>query len=438
MRAWGLRISPHRRLGSSASDVLAYRERMAMSRDSLDVEIDGVVAKLDNLAARDRLGSTAKHPRWAIGFKFEPRAATTRLEDIDVQVGRTGVLTPVAVLRPVQIGGVTVSRATLHNWSELARKRIRVGDTVEVIRAGDVIPEIVGRAEPSHGLGVLSRPPATCPACHARAVQRGPLRLCPNTIGCPAQRVRAIEHFASRDAFDIDGLGPSTVQLLVDHGLVRTVADLFTITDEDLRVLPRFGAVAATRLAAAIEAARRVPLARFLFALGIPDVGTATARQLAERFRTLAAIRRATEAQLAGTPDVGSAAARHIVEFLKRPSSQAVMDALLRHGVTIVSQRARAAGALTGQSVVFTGALDRMTRADAERLVEQYGGRPMRTVTHGTSLVVAGSAPGSKLDRAKALGIPILSEREFLRRYPNLRRERRHRWRRSSFTGEER
>jgi DNA ligase (NAD+) len=422
MRAWGLRISAHRRLGSSAGDILAYRERMAMARASLDVEIDGIVAKVDNLAARDRLGSTAKHPRWAIGVKFEARSATTRLERIEVQVGRTGVLTPVAVLRPVQIGGVTVGRATLHNWSELARKRIRLGDTVEVVRAGDVIPEIVERVESSHRLGVLPRPPVTCPACHARVVQRGPFRLCPNTIGCPAQRVRAIEHFGSRDAFDIDGLGPSTIQLLVDHGLVRTVADLFTITDDDLRVLPRFGAVAATRLAAAIDAARRVTLARFLFALGIPDVGTATARRLAERFRTLAAICRATAAQLAATPEVGAAAAGQIVEFFKRPGSRAVIDALLQHGVIIVPQRGRAAGVLTGQSVVFTGALDTMTRADAERLVERHGGRPMRTVTRATSLVVAGAEPGSKLERARALGVSVLSEREFLRRYPRLRR----------------
>ena len=424
MRAWGLRMSPHRRPGSSTADILAYRGRMAMARESLDVEIDGIVAKVDNLAARNRLGSTAKHPRWAIGVKFEARSATTRLERIEVQVGRTGVLTPVAVLRPVQIGGVTVTRATLHNWHELARKRIRVGDIVEVIRAGDVIPEIVGRVEPSHRAGARPRPPARCPACHARVVRRGPFRLCPNTIGCPAQRVRAMEHFASRDAFDIDGLGPSTIHLLVDHGLVRTVADVFAITDDDLRGLPRFGAVAATRLAAAIEKARRVDLARLLFALSIPDVGTATARRLAERFRTLAAIRRATQAQLAATPEVGPAAARQIVEFFKRPGSGAIIDALVRHGVTIVPHRERAAGALAGRSVVFTGALETMTRADAERLAEQHGGRPMRTLTRATGLVVAGSAPGSKLDRARALGIPILSEREFLRRCPILRGER--------------
>jgi DNA ligase (NAD+) len=421
MRAWGLRLSPHRRLGSSATDILAYRERMAMVRNSLDVEIDGIVAKLDHLAARDRLGGTAKHPRWAIGVKFEARSATTRLERIEVQVGRTGVLTPVAVLRPVQIGGVTVTRATLHNWSELARKRIRLGDIVELIRAGDVIPEVAGRVHPSRRTRALPRPPATCPACGGRALRRGPFRFCPNTIGCPAQRVRAIQHFASRDAFDIDGLGPSTVQLLVDHGLVRTVADLFTLTDKDLRTLPRFGVVAARRLADAIDAARRVELARFLFALSIPGVGAATAQQVARQFRTLATIRRASPAQVAATPDVGPATGRQITQFFKRRGNRAVIAALLRHGVTIVPRRVRVVGALAGQSVVFTGALDTMTRAEAEQLVARHGGRPMRAVTRATRLVVAGSAPGSKVDRARALGIPVVSEREFLRRYPKLR-----------------
>jgi DNA ligase (NAD+) len=423
MRAWGLRISPHRRLGSNSADILAYRERMAMARESLDVEIDGIVAKVDNLAARDRLGTTANHPRWAIGVKFAARSATTRLERIEVQVGRTGVLTPVAVLRPVRIGGVTVTRATLHNWRELARKRFRVGDTVDVTRAGDVIPEVVGRVEPSHSAGALPRVPATCPVCHARVVRRGPFRLCPNTIGCAAQRVRAIQHFASRDAFDIDGLGSSTVQLLVDRGLVRTVADLFTLSDDDLRALPRFGAVAARRLATAIGAARQVELARFLFALGIPGVGRATARQLANKFGTLAAIRHAGVAQLAATPDVGPAAGVQTAEFFKRPSSKAVIDALLRHGVTVVPQRARMDGALAGQSVMFTGALDTMTRSEAEQRVARHGGRPMRAVTRATNLVVAGSAPGSKLDRARTLGIPVMSEPDFLRRYPMLRHE---------------
>jgi DNA ligase (NAD+) len=421
MRAWGLRTGPHRRLGSTVADILAYRERMAMARDSLDAEIDGVVAKVDSLPARDRLGSTARYPRWAIGFKFAARSATTRLQGIEVQVGRTGVLTPIAVLRPVHIGGVTVTRATLHNWNELARKKLRVGNAVEVIRAGDVIPEVVARVEIGHHAGGTPRPPSKCPACGARVVRRGPFRLCPNSIACPAQRGRAIRHFASADAFDIHGLGPSTVEMLVDRGLVQTVADLFTITDDDLRALPRFGPVAATRLASAIDRARRIELPRFLLALGIPSVGAATARRLAERFHTLAAIRRASVAQLAATSGIGPAAAREIVNFLRRPSSLAVIEALLRHGVTVVPHSGPAATALAGRSVVFTGALDTMTRAEAERLVERHGGRPMHAVTRGTNLVVAGSEPGSKLDHARALGIPVLSERAFLRRYSALR-----------------
>jgi DNA ligase (NAD+) len=421
MRGWGLPVSPLRRDGARAADILAYRERLAMVRSSLDVEVDGIVAKVDSLAARERLGHTAKHPRWAIGVKFAARSATTQLKQIDVQVGRTGVLTPVARLRPVQIGGVTVARATLHNWSEIARKQLRVGDTVEVMRAGDVIPEVVGRVAKSRRTAALPRPPLTCPACGARVVRRGPVRVCPDGIACPAQRLRAIQHFASRDAFDIDGLGPSTVALLVDRGLVRSVADLFTMTDADLRALPRFGAVAATRLAAAIDRARRVELHRFLLALGIPAVGATTARRLATRFHTLAAIRRASIGPLAATPGIGPAAAREIATFFRRPSSQAVIDALLRHGVTVVPHGKREAGALAGLSVVFTGALNTMTRAEAEQVVEHAGGRSMHTVTRATNLVVAGSGPGSKLDRARALGIPVLSEREFLRRYSSLR-----------------
>jgi DNA ligase (NAD+) len=417
MGTWGLPTSPHRRLGSSAADILAYRERMAMARESLDVEIDGIVAKVDDLASRHRLGCTAKHPRWAIGVKFVARSANTQLEGIAVQVGRTGVLTPVAVLRPVLIGGVTVTRATLHNWSGLARKRIRIGDIVEVIRAGDVIPEVVGRVEASRRNGALPRPPTVCPACRSRVERRGPFRLCPNRLGCPAQLVRAIQHFASRDAFDIDGLGPRTVELLVDRGLVRTAADVFTLTDNDLRALPRFGAVAATRLAASIDRARRIELHRLLLALGIPAVGAATARHLAERFRTLTGIRRARVESLAATPGVGPAAARAIAGFIRQPSTQAVLDNLLRHGVIVVRRRGREAAALGGRSVVFTGALDSMTRAEAERLVEQHGGRPLRAVTRRTDLVVAGSGPGAKLDRARALRIPVLTERQFLRQY---------------------
>jgi len=423
MRAWGLRLGPQRQRGSSAPDILAYRERLTIARPSLDVEIDGVVAKVDSLPARARLGNTARHPRWALGVKFAARSATTRLRRVEVHVGRTGVLTPVAILQPIEIGGVTVSRATLHNWHELARRRLRLGDTVEVARAGDVIPEVVGRVAGSRRGGAAPRPPARCPACAARVVPRGPFRVCPNLLGCPAQRVRAIQHFASRDAFDIDGLGPSTIEALVDAGLVQTAADLFTLTDDDLRGLPRFGPVAANRLAAAIHAARRVTLDRCLVALGIPSVGAATATTLAGRFRTLRAVRNASAAQLAAVPGIGPAAGRQIAGFFRRPANRAVIDALLRHGVKVLPYRERTAGALNGERVVFTGRLEGMTRTEAKRLVEQRGGRAAGSVSRTTDLIVAGAAPGSTLDRARDLGIPLITEREFLRRYAARRQE---------------
>jgi DNA ligase (NAD+) len=334
-----------------------------------------------------------------------------------VQVGRTGVLTPVAVLRPVEIGGVTVTRATLHNWHELARRELRAGDTVEVARAGDVIPEVVGRVGGARRAGAPPHPPSRCPVCHARVFARGPFRLCPNTLGCPAQRVRVIQHFASRNAFDIDGLGPSTVEALVDAGLVRTVADLFALTDDDLRTLPRFGAVAANRLTAAIGAARQMALDRFLYALGIPTVGAATAAVLAEDFKTLHAVRTASAARLAAARGIGPATAHEIARFFRRPENQAVMDTLLRHGVTVVPHPTWKAGARGARTVVFTGTLQAMSRADARRLVEQRGGRAGDRVTRATALVVAGSGPGATLQRARELAVPVIAEREFLRRY---------------------
>ena len=416
MRGWGLPLGPHRRLGSNAADILAYRERMAIARESLDVEIDGIVAKIDSLAARTRLGNTARHPRWAIGLKFSARSAITRLERIETQVGRTGVLTPVAVLQPTDIGGVTVTRATLHNWHEIARRELRVGDTVDVIRAGDVIPEVVGRVTGSRRSSARPRPPAHCPVCRARVIARGPFRVCPNALGCAAQRVQAIRHFASRAAFDIDGLGPSTVEALVNAGLVRSVADLFTLTDDDLRTVPRFGPVAANRLAAAINAARRVELERFLYALGIPGVGAATAAVVAEALKTLHAVRTASATHLAAVPGVGPVAGRAIAAFFRLPENDAVIDALLRHGVTVVpyqqGRRTRGSG-----TIVFTGALRTMSRADAMRLVRRSGGRTGDRVTRATAIVVAGSRPGAKLQHARRLHVPVMTEREFVRRY---------------------
>jgi DNA ligase (NAD+) len=414
MRAWGLRVSPHHRVGWTINDVSAYYKELEATRPSLDYEIDGIVVKLDDLAARERLAVTAHHPRWALAYKFPPGIETTTLERIEVQVGRTGLLTPVAVLRPVQIGGVTVTRATLHNWRELERKDLRIGDTVRVVRAGDVIPEVLGRAGGAARGGTAIVPRRRCPVCGATAVRDGPRLRCPNSLGCRAQLVRAIQHFASRDALDIHGLGPATVEALVSAGLVRSVADLFVLSDADLRKLEGFGAVSAANLAGAIDAARRVDLVRLLIGLGIPDVGTTTARRLAERFHTLDAIRTASLEQLAATPGVGRAAAQQIAAFFRTLTTRAVLDALTRHGLTVLPMRSRRSGPLAGKTVVFTGALEGMTRDRAERVVHELGGRAARTVSHRTDLVVVGATPGAKLRKARAAGVPVMTEREFM------------------------
>jgi DNA ligase (NAD+) len=414
MRAWGLRVSPHHRIGRMIDDVFTYYKRLEATRSSLDYEIDGIVVKLDNLVARERLAVTAHHPRWALAYKFPPGVETTRLERIEVQVGRTGVLTPVAVLRPVRIGGVTVTRATLHNWRELERKDLRIGDTVRVVRAGDVIPEVLGHAEGTARGRRAIVPPRKCPVCGATVVHDGPRLRCPNSFACRAQLVRAIQHFASRDALDIQGLGPATVDALVSAGLVRSVANLFVLSDADLRKLERFGAVSAVNLAGAINTARRVDLVRLLTGLGIPDVGTTTARRLAERFHTLDAIRTASLEQLAATPGVGRAAAKQIAAFFRTPSTRAVLDALRRHGLTVLPMRLRRLGRLVGKTVVFTGALEGMTRDRAERLVHELGGRAARTVSHTTDLIVVGATPGAKLRKARAADVPVMTEREFM------------------------
>jgi DNA ligase (NAD+) len=414
LRDWGLPTSPHQRHGADASAILSYRKRLAALRDALDIEVDGVVAKVDSLAARDRLGTTSAHPRWALAVKFAPRSAVTRLERIDVTVGRTGVLTPVAVLHPIDIGGVTVARATLHNWRELARRRIGVGDLVEVARAGDVIPEVAQVVERAQAAATAHRPPRTCPACGTRTIRRGPIVVCPNALDCTAQIAGAIRHFASRAAFDIPGLGPSTVQLLIAQGLVHSVADIFTLTSDTLRTLPRFGPVAAARLAKAIEASRNVTLDHFLTALGIPGVGSETAARLSRAFGALRAVHRATVEQIAAVEGIGTLDARHIVEFLRRPSTRRVVAALLRQ-VTVIPATSERTGALRQQMVVFTGALASMTRTEAERLVIRHGGRPARDVTRHTTMVVAGQGAGGKLRRARALHLRVVSEREFLR-----------------------
>jgi DNA ligase (NAD+) len=414
LESWGLPASPLARACATVREVLRYHRDLERRRDALPYEIDGIVVKARDVGLRARLGATARHPRWAIAFKFAPRDAETIIEDIVVQVGRTGVLTPVARLRPVWLGGVTVSRATLHNREEIARKDLRVGDTVRVVRAGDVIPAVIERvARPRSRRGPRFVMPARCPACRSRVARDGPFDRCPNGLACPAQLVRTIQHFACRDALDMRGLGPETVRALVSKGLVRSVADLFALTREDLRAVARFGDVSASNLLAAIARARHVPLWRFLHALGVPGVGAQTARDLAQHFGTLARIRAASIAALASAPGVGPAAARQIHAFFRQPATRRVIDRCRRLGLQPMETARPRRGALAGKTVAFTGALASLTREEAEELARAHGARTSRSVGVGTDLVVAGTDPGTKYARARDLGIRVLDERQF-------------------------
>jgi len=415
-RRWGLPASPEARHCRTVEETLAYQRAMATKRDRLDYEIDGIVLKIDDLAARARLRTTARHPRWALAFKFAPRAETTTIRDIVVQVGRTGALTPVAILEPVTIGGVTVARSTLHNREEIARKDVRVGDTVRVIRAGDVIPDVIERV-PVRGARRRApfRMPPRCPVCGTKVIHDGPFDRCPNGLSCPAQLERAIAHFASRDALDIRGLGRETVQALVSRGLTRSVADLFALTTRDLRRIERFGDVSAANLTRAIDRARHTTLSRFLIALGIPGVGGQTARAIADHFGRLDRLLAASAAEIAKVAGVGPVAGRQIAAFFRAPANRRVVRACLRRGLLLAAPVRIRRGPLSGRTVVFTGGLASMTREDAEARARALGARTTDSVTRDTDLVVAGEKPGSKFARAQALGIQIIGEQQFRR-----------------------
>jgi DNA ligase (NAD+) len=416
LQDWGLRVAPLARHAETVEEALTYHREVEAKRDTLGYEVDGIVMKVDDLAARERLGVTARHPRWALAFKFTAREKETTIEDIVVQVGRTGVLTPVAVLEPVQIGGVTVTRATLHNREEIARKDIRIGDRVRVVRAGDVIPEVTERVSRGDKRGQRFSMPSTCPSCGTRLIQNGPFDVCPNGLACPVQLKRTIEHFGSRDALDIRGLGRETIDALVSSGLVKDVADLFALCERNLITLERFAQVSAANLVRAIEQAKRPELARFLYALGIPDVGTQTARDLADGFGTLDALLAADEDEVRRVAGVGPVIARSVVQFFNQPTTQKVIERCFDLGLEITRMERPKESPFAGKTIVFTGGLATMPRSDAEALVRQLGGRTATSVTHSTDLVVAGEDPGSKYDKARELGVPILSEDEFLKR----------------------
>ncbi len=416
LQGWGLRLPDRTRKVADIEEAIAYHAEFARDRDDLDYEIDGVVLKLNALAPRDALGSTSHHPRWAFAFKFAPRQEVTRLERITVQVGRTGKLTPLALLRPVEVGGVTVSRASLHNREELERRDVRAGDLVRIQRAGDVIPQVVERVEePGRTRGEPFRMPEECPRCGASVVEEGPFVVCSNRLGCPAQLERGIEHFVSRGGLDIEGLGSETVALLVGEGLVRQPADLFDLTPADLLELEGFAETRSRKLVEAIQRAKKTELARFIYGLGIPEVGATVARVLAAEFRDLAILREAAPERLEEVEGIGPIMSEKITRFFNDDARAASVDAILSKGFELIPPPEQESRALDGRSFVFTGRLDSITRSEAKRRVESLGGRVVSSVSTATGYLVRGGKPGSKAKKAEELGVPVLDEQAFLR-----------------------
>lgn len=418
LRAWGFRINEDVHLEHGIEGCLEFYSRIGARRAQLPYEIDGIVYKVNDLAARERLGFTAREPRWAVAHKFPAHEETTVVEDIIPSVGRTGVITPVAALHPVRVGGVSVSRATLHNQDELSRKDVRVGDTVIVRRAGDVIPEVVG---------VLpeKRPPGThpwhmpkhCPVCGSEVVRLAneAAHRCIGGLYCPAQRVGEILHFASRHAMDINGLGDKLVRQLVDTGLVKTVKDLYHLRKEELAELDRMGEKSAENLVNAIQKSKSTALPRFLYALGISQVGEVTAKQLARHFHDLAPVMKASEDELVKIQDVGPVVAKSIHHFFQQPHNREVIEGLLEAGVHWPREAEAAARGLSGKTFVLTGTLEDMTREEAKARIEALGGKVSGSVSRNTDYVVVGADPGSKLRKAQDLGAGLLDERAFLR-----------------------
>ena len=414
LKAWGLKTPERVTMAESVDEIAAYHRAFDVDRESLDYEIDGVVVKLDALAPRAVLGSTAHHPRWAIAFKFEPRKEVTRIDRIFVSVGRTGVLTPVALLRPVEVGGVTVSRASLHNREDLERKDVREGDLVRVQRAGDVIPQIVERIdEEGRERGEPFAMPGACPSCGTEPVAKGPFTVCPNHFACRAQLKGRIAHFGSRSALDMEGLGEETAALLVGEGLVKELADLFDLKEEDLVPLEGFGEVSAGNLVGAIRERRHVELARFLVGLGIPEVGVAVARDLAAHFRGIEAVRTAPAEALEEIHGVGEKMSAAIRGFLDTPDVREALDRLLERGFRfVVPEELPVAeeGGWAGKTVVLTGTLESFSRSGLKEVLQGLGARVTGSVSSRTNILVAGANPGSKLDKARRMGVEVLDE----------------------------
>lgn len=417
LREWGLRCSPDVRVAEGVEACLAYYTDLLARRNTLPHDIDGIVFKVDNIALQERLGFVARAPRWAVAHKFPAEEEMTRLEDVEFQVGRTGAITPVARLAPVFVGGVTVSNATLHNMDEIERLGLMRGDTVIVRRAGDVIPQVarvVPERRPPDATPIAL--PAACPACGS-PVERVPgeaVARCTGNLLCPAQQREALLHFAARRAMDIDGLGEKVVDQLLAAGLVRDVADLYRLDVDAVAALDRMGRKSAENLLSAIATSRDTTLERFLFALGMREVGEATARALARHFEALTPLLDADVVRLQQVPDVGPVVAGHIAAFCADARNRALIDRLLAAGIRWPAVERPVGGPLDGAIVVLTGTLESMDRDTAGELLQRLGARVSGSVSAKTRLVVAGPGAGSKLAKAEALGLEIWSEQRLL------------------------
>lgn len=414
LQEWGFQVTEPFALAGSGEAVIAQHHELESRRDQLPYEMDGIVAKVDRFDLQDRLGRTARAPRWALAFKFKARLALTKVIAIGAQVGRTGAVTPVAHLEPVELAGVTVRNASLHNWGLLASRDVREGDTIEIQRAGDVIPEVVRVLQERRPEGSAPKaPPANCPTCGTALEPEGPFLYCVN-LDCPDQLRGRIVHLAGRRALDIEGLGPKQVGQLIEAKIVRSVEDVFALPQrrEAVLALERWGERSFAKLSEEIEKARRPTLARFLHAIGIRHVGEQTAKDLARHFGSLERLRAATEAELCEVEGVGEEVARSVRHFFDLEQNQRFLQSIAEHGVQ-VKEEVRSAGPLTGRVFVFTGGLMAMSRDQAKARVEALGARTAGTVSKTVTDVVAGADAGTRLEKAKKLGLRVLTEDEF-------------------------
>ncbi len=413
---WGIGVDKHIKRCAKIAEVINFHHELEAKRDGLPYEIDGIVIKLDDLSLRNEAGEKSRSPRWAAAYKFKPRQGETVIMDIAVQVGRSGVLTPVALLKPVDVSGVTISRATLHNWDNIQKLGLKIGDTVKVQRAGDVIPAVVGvNLEARTGDEKEFNMPENCPVCNAEAVREGAYYLCGGGLSCPAQLKQAIKHFVAKGAMDIEGLGKNTVEQLAEAGLIKSVADLFHLEKDKLLSLEGFAEKSAKNLTEAIAKSKDCNLNRFIFALGIRQVGAHAAGVLANHFGTLDKLMAVTdEEELLHIHEIGPETAHNIITFFANPRNCDLIQKLLDAGVKPREVIISKGGVFEGKTFVITGTLEKYSRRQAGEIIKSLGGRVNSSVSKKTDYVVVGENAGSKLDKANKLGVTVLSEDEFL------------------------